>query len=420
MSSESRDDARSGTAGRSLAEVVAERDAIQAELDRLRAIPELRVGQRVRHALRRLRGSRPESPTGSPTDTGSASPAPSPVEAAVEAQARPADIDRSDERRRIAEPDDPYAWLHRRPTWADTRFDGIAVQIVLFENDPAQQARLAGAVAATLRVARDRLGLGRAVVRYGDCSPEPCLDDGARRTIADLLGDGADEVTFEHFGANLGSSGGSNALAAHGNEDVIWVLNPDTYPSPDAATQLLVALSVDGVGITEARQVPIEHPKEFDLGTGETPWAVGYSLMIRRDVFDEVGGFDPHYFPMYCDDVDLSWRVRLAGRSVVHVPGACVVHDKPISAGGTIRWSDDAARWSHLAKLWLYHRYGREDLAAAFVHSVDREVDPIAAEAVEIYERRVADGDAPAPLAGAESVAYFVDGRLEPRRFGYR
>lgn len=385
-----------------LAQAVAERDAAQRELDRLRSIPELRVGQRLRHILR---GARP-----APTPA----IAPLPGEAIAESV-----MERSARLPRVAEPADPYAWLTQVPAWVDTRFDSLAIQVVLYDNDQAQQLRLAAAIAATARQARLCLGLERVVLRYGDCSTHSCLDVASRAAIEATVMGAIDEVSFEHFGANLGSSGGSNALAELGDEAVIWVLNPDTYPAPDAAARLLAALSAERVGITEARQVPIEHPKAYDPVTGSTSWAVGYSLMVRRNVFDAVGGFDPHFFPMYCDDVDLSWRVRLAGSTIVHVAAACVVHDKPISVGGVVRWSDDAARWNHLARLWLYHRYGRPDLAAAFVASVDRNADPIAGEAIALYEHRVAEGDVPLALDGAAEVAHFTDGRLEPRRFGY-
>lgn len=385
-----------------LAQAIAERDAIQSELDRLRSIPELRVGQRFRDLFRRVRPAR--RPTRAPT-------AVDPAESCnIEPSARPS---------RVAEPADPYAWLTYVPAWVDTRFDSLAIQVVLYNNDSAQQLRLARAITATVHQARLCLGLVRVVLRYGDCSMHECLDDTDRAAIKAIVAGVIDEVSFEHFAANLGSSGGSNALAERGNEQVIWVLNPDTYPAPDASARLLAALSTEQVGITEARQVPIEHPKDYDPVTGITSWAVGYSLMIRRDVFDAVGGFDPHFFPMYCDDVDLSWRVRLSGSKIVHVAGACVVHDKPISIDGSVRWSDDAARWSHLARLWLYHRYGRPDLAAAFVDSVDRNTDPIAGEAIALYAQRVADGDVPLALDGAADVAHFTEGRLERRRFGY-
>lgn len=57
----------------------------------------------------------------------------------------------------------------------------------------------------------------------------------------------------------------------------------------------------------------------------EIDWAMGASLLIRRDVFDEVGGFDERFF-LYWEDADLCRRIRTRGHSVRYVPGARVMH----------------------------------------------------------------------------------------------
>ncbi|MBD3265660.1 glycosyltransferase [bacterium] len=51
----------------------------------------------------------------------------------------------------------------------------------------------------------------------------------------------------------------------------------------------------------------------------------GCGMMIRRDLFMEVGGFDDDYFMVY-EDVDLGWRLRLLGHSIYFVPDARVMH----------------------------------------------------------------------------------------------
>lgn len=51
----------------------------------------------------------------------------------------------------------------------------------------------------------------------------------------------------------------------------------------------------------------------------------GAAALLRRSAVLDVGGFDPRFF-MYYEDTDLSWRLRLAGWSVHHVPGATVDH----------------------------------------------------------------------------------------------
>lgn len=49
------------------------------------------------------------------------------------------------------------------------------------------------------------------------------------------------------------------------------------------------------------------------------------ACIIRRDVFDKIGGFDEDFY-MYLEETDLSWRVWLAGYRVVFVPQAVVYH----------------------------------------------------------------------------------------------
>ena len=295
----------------------------------------------------------------------------------------------------------------------------LAIQIVLYDNDAGRQLRTAAGVAAAIREMRTTSSLSQVVVRYGDCSRWPCLSSDEQAAIAAELDDVVDDISFSFFDANLGSAGGSNALAALGTEDVVWILNPDTYPSPTSGRSLLAALAIPGIGATEGRQIPVEHPKHYDQMTGQTSWASGCCLMLRRDAFDSVGGFDAHFFPLYCDDVDLSWRLRAAGWGIRHVPSAVIVHDKPIGTHGEVRWSDAEARSSHLARLWLYRRYRRPDLEASFLASVDPERDPIAAAAAAEFTERIAAGDCPDPVAQGVEVADFVDGRYGPMRFLY-
>lgn len=58
----------------------------------------------------------------------------------------------------------------------------------------------------------------------------------------------------------------------------------------------------------------------------------GGAAFIRRNALDEVGGFDPTLF-MYYEDVDVSWRLRLAGWDIGHAPHAVVVHRHAASSG---------------------------------------------------------------------------------------
>jgi N-acetylglucosaminyl-diphospho-decaprenol L-rhamnosyltransferase len=48
-------------------------------------------------------------------------------------------------------------------------------------------------------------------------------------------------------------------------------------------------------------------------------------MLLRREAFAAVGGFDPSYF-MYCEDMDLCRRLAEAGWSNVYVPTSVITH----------------------------------------------------------------------------------------------
>ncbi len=53
--------------------------------------------------------------------------------------------------------------------------------------------------------------------------------------------------------------------------------------------------------------------------------AKGAAMLIRKDLFKKIGGFDPFYVAIY-EDVDLSWRINLSGFKVTYVPQSVVYH----------------------------------------------------------------------------------------------
>jgi GT2 family glycosyltransferase len=56
----------------------------------------------------------------------------------------------------------------------------------------------------------------------------------------------------------------------------------------------------------------------------------GACMLVRKDVFDRVGGFDPDYF-LFGDDIDLCWKIREASHEIWYVPSARTVHIKGAS-----------------------------------------------------------------------------------------
>lgn len=83
-------------------------------------------------------------------------------------------------------------------------------------------------------------------------------------------------------------------------------------------------------------------------------WLSGSCLLMRRDVFDELGGFDETYF-MYFEDVDLGYRLTRSGYRSVYEPGASVTH-----VGGT------STRHATVAMLRAHHDSARRFLARKY------------------------------------------------------
>lgn len=54
-------------------------------------------------------------------------------------------------------------------------------------------------------------------------------------------------------------------------------------------------------------------------------WASGAALMVRTELYNAAGGLDPLFFA-HMEEIDLCWRIRLAGYEISVVPEACVYH----------------------------------------------------------------------------------------------
>lgn len=148
----------------------------------------------------------------------------------------------------------------------------------------------------------------------------------------------------------------------------LWLLHDDAAPQPTALAALVRAVEaapsvavagskqwtwegpprVVEVGVATSRfgrrMTGIDEP-EVDQGQHdhrEDVLGVGIAgALVRRDVWDELGGTDPALGP-YGDGLDLSRRARLAGHRVIVVPSAVVRHAQASINGGREEW--DARR----------------------------------------------------------------------------
>lgn len=103
--------------------------------------------------------------------------------------------------------------------------------------------------------------------------------------------------------------------------------NPDGFFLPGALVKVIqfAATKKDGK-ILELNTEPLPHPKWFHPDSGETDWASGVCFLIDKIAFQLTGGFDPS-FPMYGEDVDLSFRAATLGVGIYVTPFSAFYHD---------------------------------------------------------------------------------------------
>ncbi len=298
----------------------------------------------------------------------------------------------------------------------------VRVQSVLYEPSPASLARYLRTLAQSIGVLTGRHPEVTVDVALADNSPVATYDDdGIERARWGFTGSGTRAVHYRHLPDNPGHGGAHNALFAElDRPQVLVVCNPDTVPAPTLLLRLVERLAHDAtVGIVEARQLPLEHQKDYDHTRGDTSWASGACCAVEGELYGSLGGFDADTFFLYCDDVDLSWRCRLHGARVVYEPAARILHDKRLSPGAAEQPSDVEIYHSGLASLLLPWKYSRPDLADAHVVDFAQSPLPIHHAVADAFSERRRDGRLPAPIDPDHQVGDFSTYAYAPLRFDY-
>jgi GT2 family glycosyltransferase len=157
---------------------------------------------------------------------------------------------------------------------------------------------------------------------------------------------------------NLGFTGAGNQAAREGRGRWLVLLNPDAYPEPDWLAELMAAAGrhqqvlsftsrqmvaeepglLDGLGdVMSITGIPYRggylNPDTGQAKEGEVFSPCGAAMMIDRALFLRLGGFDEAFF-CYGEDVDLGYRLQLAGEPTLLVPTATIHHVGSASTGG--------------------------------------------------------------------------------------
>lgn len=176
---------------------------------------------------------------------------------------------------------------------------------------------------------------------------------------------------------NRGFAAAANQGARAGHGDVIVFLNPDAITSAQTIAYLAWRVLADAtVGVAGARlshpdgrpqrsQWPYPGPRDqWRAVIGRAPaepdgFVVGALLAVRRDVFEQLGGFDESFW-LYGEEADLCRRAADRGLKVVLVDGAHAVH-----VGGASSAPGSPRTFAHFARgsdLFVLRHHGRGGL----------------------------------------------------------
>ena len=289
----------------------------------------------------------------------------------------------------------------------------LQVQTVLYHNEKTDLIRSLESLDHAAGKG-GRADIGSIVVRYGDASEAPLFTPGEIAALNGRLRHLSLEYRF--FGFNSGTSRGHNILGNDCGADFMMVMNPDVILTPLFFEEIMAPFADPGVGIVEARQVPVEHHKEYDPATGETGWATMACAVFPASLFRALHGFDADLFFLYCDDVDFSWRARLEGFTIIYRPGAMVFHAKRLSADCAWRPTPAEQYYSKEAALFMAYKWSNdkrvEKLLKAWRHGSDDE-RRVCRKFLELRE----SGGLPPQLDPQGKVATFLGGYYSPNRY---
>ena len=217
------------------------------------------------------------------------------------------------------------------------------------------------------------------------------IDNASRDNPPDGLLAQLPNAVLIRLAQNIGFAAANNLAVQHHTGESEWValLNPDAFPEPDWLAQLMRASAahpdcavfasrqlnaansdwLDGDGDSyhmsgkawrNGYNCPVpaspannaNHHERFDNPTVQPVFSpCGAAALYRRSVFAEAGGFDEEFF-CYFEDVDLGFRLQLAGYPCLLVTQAVVHHVGSAATGG--QHGDFAVYHGHRNLVWTY------------------------------------------------------------------
>ena len=210
-----------------------------------------------------------------------------------------------------------------------------------------------------------------------------CVDNGSSAENLAILRKTEVEMRFLEFAENRGYGEANNLAASQARGEFLLFLNNDAFLKPGAIHEMLQAFQntpdcgavgavlrwPDGI-IQEAGctlrddGTAIRHGRD-DLSFSPTllpafhkaDYVSGACLLIRRQEFLEIEGFDPIYSPAYYEDTDLCMRLREKGKTVYLASRAECYHIENATSHG-VESAEWARRQSEKNRLLFLERWG--------------------------------------------------------------
>ncbi len=203
------------------------------------------------------------------------------------------------------------------------------------------------------------------------------VDNGSKDDSLVRFREAYDQINIIELTENEGFTGGYNAgirKADEGGADYVFLLNNDTIIDKNSLSLLLDAgwdISVPKITFYDSpttiwaagarwRSIPptikmigYQKPDGPEYNSSRPlDYTTGCALLVKKEVFDKILGFDPRYIN-YMEDYDFSYRAREAGFTIGYVPQASVLHKVSRSLG-----EGSEQRWEYLGRnTVLFYRH---------------------------------------------------------------
>lgn len=192
-------------------------------------------------------------------------------------------------------------------------------------------------------------------------------DNASTDESAKMIGEKYHQVKLLQSDKNLGFGKGNNRASKIARGEYLLFLNNDTVVKENSIDYLLNgALTEDNVGVWGCKILKPNGALQYSAGrfsnfltefleqtmlhrvieygkyrasdylkNFEPDWVTGACMLVRKQIYDEIGGFDEDYF-MFFEDMDLCKKTILKGLKVKFVPEAVVIHKKGYSSKSVI------------------------------------------------------------------------------------